>query len=173
LHPKTFRSFGICFSIVKKNYRVLRFFFHVSRPLIWSIPSKKLPKFGMYYEIIPRNFVRIYCFKSIIGTSFFFAELRYLFFQKIFIPKFSKMIRTSWKFPEILWKFQLWIILVSQIRSLYLLCTWDVTLHANNSVWTRNFRGKIPWNKTLIGIFPKLTPRKIRLQWNRISEELT
>jgi hypothetical protein len=29
------------------------------------------------------------------------------------------------------------------------------------------------WNKTLLGIFPKLTPRKIRLQWNRISEELT
>jgi hypothetical protein len=33
-----------------------------------------------------------------------------------------------------------------------------------NSVWTRNFQGKIPWNKKLLGIFPKLTPRKIRLQ---------
>jgi hypothetical protein len=25
------------------------------------------------------------------------------------------------------------------------------SLHANNSVWTRNFRGKISWNKTLLG----------------------
>jgi hypothetical protein len=42
--------------------------------------------------------------------------------------------------------------------------------HANNSVWTRNFRGKIPWHKKILGIYPKFIPRTIRLQWNWISE---
>jgi hypothetical protein len=54
LHP---RSFGICFGIVK-NIRVLSFFFHVSGPLT-----------GMYYEIIPRNFVKICSFKNITRTN--------------------------------------------------------------------------------------------------------
>jgi hypothetical protein len=30
------------------------------------------------------------------------------------------------------------------------------SLHANNSVWTRNFREKIPWNIKLLGFFLKL-----------------
>jgi hypothetical protein len=46
----------------------------------------------------------------------------------------------------------------------------ELTLLANNSVWTRNFLGKTLW---ILGIFPKLIPRTIRLQCNRISEKIT
>jgi hypothetical protein len=53
------------------------------------------------------------------------------FFQKIFIPKFRKMIRTSWKFPKI----QLQIVAVSQTRSLYLLCTFSNYYSRTDSIF--------------------------------------
>jgi hypothetical protein len=48
-----------------------------------------------------------------------------------------------------------------------------IPFHGNNSVRTRNFKGKTPWYKKILEIFPKFIPRTIRLEWNRISEELT
>jgi hypothetical protein len=29
------------------------------------------------------------------------------------------------------------------------------SLYANNSIWTRNFLGKTPWYKKIIGMFPE------------------
>jgi hypothetical protein len=38
---------------------------------------KKLPNLGTHYSVIPTNFVKIYGFKNITGTSdSFFVELR-------------------------------------------------------------------------------------------------
>jgi hypothetical protein len=98
LHLEAF----IYFSIVKKNCRVLRSLFHFLGPLTWSMPLKKLPIFGMYYKIIPQNFVKIYGFKNITGTSGFFCRTRVIFhfFRKNSYRSSRKWYELHRNFPK-------------------------------------------------------------------------
>jgi hypothetical protein len=68
--------------------------------------------FSMFWDRLPEAY----------HSKNYRTSIIFHFFQKILIPKFRKMLRTSWKFPDILWKFQLRSVSVSQTRNLYLLC---------------------------------------------------
>jgi hypothetical protein len=104
--PKRSRISSICFSIVKNNYRVwvsfsmFREMFRDRLPEVY--PTKNYLRFCLYYyEIIIRNFVKIYGFKNITGTSSFFANFgNFSFFQKISYRSSGKWYKLHEKFPK-------------------------------------------------------------------------
>jgi hypothetical protein len=108
------------------------------------------------------------------GVSFSHVELSFSYLK----ISFSRFNRHFWVLKRHLPKHCFCTVISVETTLQFLLCVLAKSLylsnflihysslHANNSVWTRNFRGKIPWRM-------KLTPRNLRLQWNRISEELT
>jgi hypothetical protein len=118
-------------------------------PLTWNIPFKKLPNFGMYYEIIPRNFVKIYGFKNITRTNEIISRnlvkiygfknitgTTAIFCRTSVILIFSEIINT-----EIQWKFQIWIASVSQTQSLNLLCS-----QRNTKILHPRITNQLRWN---------------------------
>jgi hypothetical protein len=98
------RSFGICFSIVKKKLKSFDVLFPcfgtaylkhtvqktTERRYVLRHNSTKLRK-NLRFQKYNWNF------------RFLMNSGNFSFFQKVFIPKFRKMIRNSCKFPEILW----------------------------------------------------------------------
>jgi hypothetical protein len=78
LHPEAFRSFGIYAFGIKKKIKEFWGSFPMfwDRLYTWNIPFKKLPNFGMYYEIIPWKFVKNYGFKNITRTNNIISQFR-------------------------------------------------------------------------------------------------
>jgi hypothetical protein len=105
---------------LRKNLRFQKYLICLlcQQSLSSNWPIQKTKNITRTNKIVYRNFGKKIsvssCSLSIFGN--------FSFFQIIIIPKFRKMIRTSWKFPKILWKFQLRIVSVSQTWSLYSLC---------------------------------------------------
>jgi hypothetical protein len=83
-----------------------------------------------------------------------------------------------WIFILFIWISILKIVFWS--KSLNFLCISSFTSTHNRFYFlcpsthiTRSGKGRISSNKKILGILPEVIPRTIRLQWSRISEELT